>query len=134
MPLLPGNKFNTKKTPPRRSLSLNNLNKLESSIREEEYGIDYGQPAMRIAGQVIKFDTENGIWISEKSGSSGGVSQKEFIKLRKRNESLVEENNLLKLKIEILLDMLTETTSEKQELEQDLEHYGSGSKKSNRKR
>ncbi|XP_038066097.1 protein chibby homolog 1-like [Patiria miniata] len=134
MPLLPSNKFNTKKTPPRRSLSLNNLNKLESSIREEEYGADYGQPAMRIAGQVIKFDSENGIWISETSGSSGGVSQREFIKLRKQNESLAEENNLLKLKIEMLLDMLAETTAEKQVLERDVGQYGSRSQKSSRKR
>ncbi|XP_033630906.1 protein chibby homolog 1-like [Asterias rubens] len=132
MPLL-GNKFNTKKTPPRRSLSLNNLNKLESSIREEEYGNDYGQPAMRIAGQIIKFDADDGVWISE-TGSSGGVSQKEFIKLRKQNESLAEENNLLKLKVELLIDMLSETTAEKQQLERDMGEYGTGGKKSIKKR
>ncbi|XP_072167762.1 protein chibby homolog 1-like [Diadema setosum] len=122
MPLL-GNKFNTKKTPPRRSASLNNLNRLESSIREEEYGMTYGQPKVKLGGQELKFDEDNGMWIAE-SGPSGGISQREFIKLRKQNQSLSEENNLLKLKIELLLDMLAETTAEKHLMEKDLGDYG----------
>lgn len=38
--------------------------------------------------------------------SGGNVSGKELQRLRKKNVQLEEENNLLKLKIEILLDMV----------------------------
>ena len=36
----------------------------------------------------------------------GGASHKEVMKLRKQNQLLSEENNLLKLKIDVLLDMV----------------------------
>ena len=49
------------------------------------------------------------LYISDSSG--GGVSQREFVKLRKQNQSLKEENNLLKLKMEILLDMVRQNIS-----------------------
>lgn len=39
--------------------------------------------------------------------SEGNVSSKEVQKLKKRNLQLEEENNLLKLKIELLLDMVS---------------------------
>lgn len=38
--------------------------------------------------------------------SAGGASHKEVMKLRKQNQLLSEENNLLKLKIDVLLDMV----------------------------
>lgn len=58
------NKFSTKKTPPRRSVSLNNLNNLESSIREENYGMNYDVPKFKLGGHEFKFDDENGMWVS----------------------------------------------------------------------
>lgn len=44
--------------------------------------------------------------------SGGNVSGKELHRLRKKNLQLEEENNLLKLKIEILLDMVIITKSQ----------------------
>lgn len=41
--------------------------------------------------------------------SGGNVSGRELQHLRKKNVQLEEENNLLKLKIEILLDMVRKT-------------------------
>jgi cell division protein FtsB len=38
--------------------------------------------------------------------SGGTVSSKEMQRLKKRNLQLEEENNLLKLKIDLLLDMV----------------------------
>lgn len=38
--------------------------------------------------------------------SGGNVSGRELQRLKKRNVQLEEENNLLKLKIEVLLDMV----------------------------
>jgi len=52
---------------------------------------------------------EGGEWISE---TTGGGTQREAIKLRKQNVVLAEENNLLKIKVELLLDMLAERTAE----------------------
>ncbi|XP_030018887.1 protein chibby homolog 1 isoform X2 [Sphaeramia orbicularis] len=106
MPLF-GSTFSPKKTPPRKCASLSSLHTLDHSTRELELGLEYGPPVMNIAGQSWKF--EDGQWITE---SGGNVPTKELQRLRKRNVQLEEENNLLKMKIEILMDMLTETTVE----------------------
>ncbi|XP_071400148.1 protein chibby homolog 1 isoform X1 [Centroberyx affinis] len=123
MPLFVGNTFSPKKTPPRKSASLSNLHtvsggglQLDRSTREVELGLEYGAPVMNIGGQSLKF--EEGQWIAD---SGGSVSGKEVQRLKKRNMQLEEENNLLKLKIEILLDMLTETTAESHLMERELE-------------
>uniref|UniRef100_W5KN37 Chibby 1, beta catenin antagonist n=1 Tax=Astyanax mexicanus TaxID=7994 RepID=W5KN37_ASTMX len=121
MPLF-GNTFSPKKTPPRKSASLNSLHTLDRSTREVELGVEYGAPVLNIGGQSLKF--EEGQWITE---SGGNMSSKEVQKLKKRNLQLEEENNLLKLKIELLLDMLTETTAESHLVQKELEdmknHY-----------
>ncbi|XP_059893086.1 protein chibby homolog 1 isoform X1 [Gadus macrocephalus] len=115
MPLF-GNTFTPKKTPPRKSASLSNLHTLDRSTREVELGLEYGVPVMNIGGQSLKF--EEGQWTSE---SGGTVSSKEMQRLKKRNLQLEEENNLLKLKIDLLLDMLSETTAESHLMERELE-------------
>ncbi|XP_048758028.1 protein chibby homolog 1-like isoform X1 [Ostrea edulis] len=107
MPLsLFGNKFSPKKTPPRRSHSLSNLH-LDATQTREEFGPDVGPVKLKLGGSEIQFD--NGMWVAE--SSAGGASHKEVMKLRKQNQLLSEENNLLKLKIDVLLDMLAEATA-----------------------
>ncbi|XP_020371639.1 protein chibby homolog 1 [Rhincodon typus] len=125
MPLF-GNVFSPKKTPPRKSASLSSLHTLDRVSREIELGLDHGAPVMNIGGQSLKFD--NGQWVSESVGDSG--IHKEVQRLRKRNQQLEEENNLLRLKIDILLDMLSETTAESHLMEKELEEL----KTHNRKR
>ncbi|XP_041938705.1 protein chibby homolog 1 isoform X1 [Alosa pseudoharengus] len=115
MPLF-GNTFSPKKTPPRKSASLSNLHTLDRSTREIELGLEYGAPVMNIGGQSLKF--EEGQWITE---SGGNVSGKEVQRLKKRNQQLEEENNLLKLKVDLLLDMLSETTAETHLIQKELE-------------
>lgn len=88
---------------------LRKAHKLDRSTRELELGLDYGTPTMNLAGQSLKF--ENGQWVAD-SVISGGVDRRETQRLRKRNQQLEEENNLLRLKVDILLDMLSETTAE----------------------
>ncbi|XP_061749254.1 protein chibby homolog 1-like isoform X2 [Nerophis ophidion] len=97
-----GNVFSPKKIPPRKSASLSSLHTLDRSTRELELGLEYGPPVMNIGGQTLKF--EDGQWITD---SGGNVSVKEVERLKKKNIQLEEENNILKLKIEILLDMDT---------------------------
>ncbi|XP_072312218.1 protein chibby homolog 1 isoform X2 [Eucyclogobius newberryi] len=115
MPLF-GSTFSPKKTPPRKAASLSSLHTLDRSTREVELGTEYGPPCMNIGGQTWKF--EDGQWITE---SGGTVSNKEMQRLKKRNAQLEEENNLLKLKIEILMDMHTETTVQYHLKEKELE-------------
>ncbi|CAL1541766.1 unnamed protein product [Lymnaea stagnalis] len=100
------NKFSPKKTPPRRAQSLSNLH-LDASESKAEFGLDYGAVKVSLGGNEVAF--ENGMWINETAG--GAASHKEVTKLRKANQTLHEENNLLKLKIDILLDMLAETSA-----------------------
>ncbi|OCT85478.1 hypothetical protein XELAEV_18023646mg [Xenopus laevis] len=107
MPLF-GSTFSPKKVPPRKSASLSNLHALDRTTKEVELGLDYGSPSINIAGQSLKF--ENGQWMTE-SGGTG--SQREVQRLRKRNQQLEEENNLLRVKVDLLLDMLEETLSER---------------------
>lgn len=107
MPLgLFGNKFTPKKTPPRRAQSLSNLN-LDAEQSRSEFGVDYGGVKLNLGGQEVAF--ENGLWVAE-SGVGGG-SQREMLRLKKTNQQLHEENNLLKLKVDILLDMLAEISA-----------------------
>ncbi|KAI9529301.1 Protein chibby 1 [Dissostichus eleginoides] len=115
MPLF-GSTFSPKKIPPRKSASLSSLHTLDRSTREVELGLEYGPPVMNLGGQSWKF--EDGQWISESGGNSSG---REVQRLKKKNVQLEEENNLLKLKIEILLDMLTETTVEYHLIEKEVE-------------
>ncbi|XP_046710358.1 protein chibby homolog 1-like isoform X2 [Silurus meridionalis] len=121
MPLF-GNAFSPKKTPPRKSVSLSSLYTLDRSTREIELGLEYGAPMMNIGGQSLKF--EDGQWITE---SGPLMSSKEVQKLKKRNLQLEEENNLLKLKIKLFIDMLLETTVESHLMQKELEdikrHY-----------
>ncbi|KAM7115126.1 protein chibby homolog 1 isoform 1-T3 [Molossus nigricans] len=121
MPLF-GNTFSPKKTPPRKSASLSNLHNLDRSTREVELGLDYGTPSMNLAGQSLKF--ENGHWVTE-TGISGSVDQREAQRLRKRNQQLEEENNLLQVKVDILLDMFSETTAEFQIMKKELDELKS---------
>ncbi|KAM8777971.1 protein chibby homolog 1 isoform 1-T3 [Rhynchonycteris naso] len=121
MPLF-GNTFSPKKTPPRKSASLSNLQNLDRSTREVELGLDYGTLIMNLAGQNLKF--ENGHWITE-TRVSEGVDQREAQRLRKRNQQLKEENNILQLKVDILLDMFSETTAEFQIMKKELDELKS---------
>ncbi|XP_051969075.1 protein chibby homolog 1-like [Xyrauchen texanus] len=123
MPLF-GNTFSPKKTPPRKSASLSNLHTLDRSTRETEIGLEYGAPVMNIGGQTFKF--EDGQWITE---SASNVSGKEVQRLKKRNLQLEEENNLLKIKIEVLLDMLSESTAETHLILKELEDIKNNSRR-----
>ncbi|XP_033211849.1 protein chibby homolog 1 [Belonocnema kinseyi] len=116
MPLF-SSKFSPKKTPIRKaSVSLANKD-LSPKRLEKELGPDIGEIRICLGEQQAVFD--HGMWIPE-SGQIGGTF-KENESLKKDLRKLEEENNLLKIKLEVLLDMLTQTTAEanldKEELE-----------------
>ena len=103
MPLF-GNKFSPKKGVARKWPSLSNLN-LDASTQQTEFGLDYGPIKIKLGDNEIVFD--KGQWISEAGGGGSGTgSQRNLMNLQQENHHLHEENNLLKLKLEILLDMV----------------------------
>nr|CAB3228086.1 protein chibby homolog 1-like [Phallusia mammillata] len=107
--------FSPKKSEARKSASLSNLANLDASDRAREFGLEYGEASIKLNGAEFKF--EDGLWQAE--SGVGGVPHKEMIKLKKENERLTDENNMLKLKLDILLDMVSETTAECQLLEKE---------------
>ncbi|XP_053988919.1 protein chibby homolog 1 [Hylaeus volcanicus] len=116
MPLF-SNKFSPKKTPTRKAGVFLANKDLSPKRIEKELGPNVGPIRLKLGDQEAVF--ESGLWIPE-SGTIGGT-YKENEKLKKEVKKLEEENNLLKLKFEVLLDMLTQTTadfhSQKEELD-----------------
>ncbi|MPC58744.1 protein chibby homolog 1-like isoform X2 [Portunus trituberculatus] len=103
-----GRSFSPGKSPPRRSSSLSSLRR-ESDKSGQDLARDFSKIRLNISGQNATFD--DGEWVSE-GGSRGRVSNREVAQLCQKNQSLLEENNLLKLKVELLLDMLTEKSAD----------------------
>lgn len=79
---------------------------LDSTQLKQEFGIECGPAKINLGGSEMAF--EDGQWIPV--NGFGAASHQEMMLLRKKNEQLQNENNFLRLKIESLLDMLTETT------------------------
>ncbi|KAL3273481.1 hypothetical protein HHI36_014922 [Cryptolaemus montrouzieri] len=97
MPLF-GNKFSPKKTPLRKGgLQLSNENKLEELV------LDNRNVLLQLGHHTLKF--QNGEWIPE-SGADASI-YKTNQKLKKQVHELQEENNLLKVKFEILLNLVS---------------------------
>ncbi|XP_018577423.1 protein chibby homolog 1 isoform X2 [Anoplophora glabripennis] len=94
-------KFSPKKAPRRKGADI-------SSGTIEELTSDQRTLHIKISDQ--KYIFENGDWIPESGRNS--VMHKSGQRLKKKMEVLQEENNLLNLKLEILLNMLTQTTAE----------------------
>lgn len=128
MPLFGRNKgfVPNQKTPRRKSASLTNLSSLDDSVySQNDLQVDGGGPIrVCLGGQELVF--EDGNWITGrrfvKSGSldrqsfylfcvtesgSGAESSREVVRLKKHIRELTEENNLLKFKNELLLDMVS---------------------------
>ncbi|XP_011494017.1 PREDICTED: protein chibby homolog 1-like [Ceratosolen solmsi marchali] len=109
--------FSPKKTPTRKaSVSLSTKDLSPKKI-EKELGPNIGEIRICLGDQQAVFDA--GLWVPE-SGKVG-CTFKENEKLKKEIKKLEEENNLLKIKFELLLDMLTQATVnanvDKEELE-----------------
>eukprot|EP00048_Salpingoeca_helianthica_P020361 m.6176 g.6176 ORF g.6176 m.6176 type:complete len:125 (-) comp4713_c0_seq1:52-426(-) len=62
---------------------------------------------------------EDGCWRSE--NASAGQPNKELALMRKRVQELSEENNMLKFKVEVLLDMLAINKADFQTLQKELD-------------
>ncbi|XP_072931876.1 protein chibby homolog 1 [Epargyreus clarus] len=107
MPLF-SSKFTPKTIPVRRQDTSVLKNELGSDYASKELSIDIGPLKLKLGDFEITF--EDGQWIP--ASGRAGAAHKEVIRLKKELERLEEENNMLRLKFEILLDMMTDKTVE----------------------
>ncbi|XP_054283956.1 protein chibby homolog 1 isoform X1 [Macrosteles quadrilineatus] len=98
MPLFSSNKFLSKKTPQRKTF--HNFPKRKAG-EEENLKFEIDKIRINVGEQRAVF--EDGEWIPE--GGVGGQRVQESLRSRQQLQQLESENNLLKLKIEVLLDM-----------------------------
>merc|ERR1739838_567399 len=104
-----GRSFSPGKSPPKRSSSLSSLGRRDSERSSKDITQEFNKIKLNIGGQKSSF--QDGEWIAESGSKSKGTSR-EISRLQQHNQTLQEENNLLKLKVEMLLDMLTEKSAE----------------------
>ncbi|CAF1608538.1 unnamed protein product [Rotaria magnacalcarata] len=102
--------FSIRKTKPRPAVSRSPL-KLPAEELARELGPQYQTIDVRIGTQKLAFDIEHGDWIADGIVSTA-VSAREMTKLEKRKRELEEDNNILRTKLDILLEMLAEVTAE----------------------
>ncbi|KOB52157.1 putative leucine-rich protein, partial [Operophtera brumata] len=130
MPLF-SNKFSPKTIPVRRQ---------DTSVIKNEFGSDYASKELSLDIAPLKlklgdFDVsfEDGQWIP--ASGKAGTAHKENLRLKTELDRLEEENNMLRLKFEILLDMMTDKTVEaEQEQMQRAQSLGSLKQKSKKQR
>ncbi|CAL8079098.1 unnamed protein product [Calicophoron daubneyi] len=115
-------RFSVPKFPARKASSMTNLSQLDATTKSQEFSVDFGPIRTRLSGRDLVF--RDGNWVIENADSSMNTLQtdRETVRVRKENHQLTEENNLLKLKVEILLDMLAETTAEVHLQENEIEN------------
>lgn len=127
MPLF-SSKFTPKKSVPRQASSISTLHReFDTSQSKTELGIDYGPVTVKLSERVSTLNPDTGEWeasnwkqqqterdkeqrdnLARNAGNAmDNNSSNEVGKLRKINKKLQDENRLLKLKIEILLDMVS---------------------------
>uniref|UniRef100_A0A8C8SGV7 Chibby family member 3 n=1 Tax=Pelusios castaneus TaxID=367368 RepID=A0A8C8SGV7_9SAUR len=105
--------------PLRRITSMSTFYLLDYRTRQAELGLGYGPPRAQLSD--AKFIFQDGKWQGENGLSYqppllqlfSSHNQEQSCKvLKKENKALLEENNYLKLQLELLMDMLTETTAQ----------------------
>ncbi|KAI5651800.1 chibby family domain-containing protein [Phthorimaea operculella] len=112
MPLF-SNKFAPRTIPVRRQDTAVIKNEFGSDYAAKELALDIGPIKMKLGDFEMSY--EDGQWIP--ASGKAGAAHKENIRLKKELEQLEEENNMLRLKFEILLDMMTDKTVEAEQYE-----------------
>ncbi|KPJ19697.1 Protein chibby-like 1 [Papilio machaon] len=114
MPLF-SNKFTPKTIPVRRNDTSVIRNEFGSDYAAKELSIDLSPLKIKLGDFEVSF--EEGQWIP--ASGRAGAAHKENLRLKKELEQLEEENNMLRLKFEILLDMMTDKTVEAEQQQQE---------------
>lgn len=120
-------RFFPRRPPLRQAIPLSTFYLLDYQTRQAELGMDYGPPCAQLSKD--KFVFQNGEWQGDNIHQTMPLLQllssqdKESPNkgLKKENKALLEENNYLKLQLELLMDMLTETTARLHTVEKKLD-------------
>ncbi|CAF2410933.1 unnamed protein product [Rotaria sp. Silwood2] len=102
--------FSIHKTKPRRFTSRSPL-KLPAEEMARELGVQYQTIDARIGNQKITYDISQASWKSDGTVNTF-VDSREMAKLEKTKRELEDDNNVLRAKIDMLLEMLAEITAE----------------------
>ncbi|XP_070591953.1 protein chibby homolog 3 [Erythrolamprus reginae] len=134
-------KFYPRRPTLRQASSLSTFYLLDYKTRQAELGMDYDHPRAQL--NKTKFVFHNGEWKNENiphqmpSLQLFPSPEKESPNkaLKKANKYLLEENNYLKLQVDLLMEMLTDSTSRLHLVEKKLDTttWHSKTKKSNNK-
>ena len=121
------NSFKSGRKPtPRRSASLSALNSLDETLYSQtDMPIDYdGEIKLALGTHELVF--RGGQWVREREedntssiGRAGSISSQAYSKLEQQNQKLQEENNLLRYKMEALLDMMAVYIAEHRQAERE---------------
>jgi hypothetical protein len=110
MPLFSG-KFAFKKSPARKLNPISLFNReLTQSYTPFDYNSNEEPIKIELGKQILSFDTKIGEWITSNT-SNDLIKDSQLDKmndLRNKNELLQQENRLLKLKLEILMQMVSQ--------------------------
>lgn len=88
---------------------------LDYNSRMATLGLD-GPPTLSLAGRSFTF--VEGRWVSSSPGESSKSSSR-LRRLKQRKQALEEENNALRLRQEVLMDMLSEAVAQLEGLRQE---------------
>ncbi|XP_053575615.1 protein chibby homolog 1-like [Bombina bombina] len=100
-------RFNPKKSYPRKFIPMSSLYLL-NDWSKYGLGLDYGPPEINLDNKIYAF--YNGSWVIEGDSQCAPKASIAHNRLLARNKTLIKEKNCLKLQMEILIDMLAETT------------------------
>jgi hypothetical protein len=103
MPIFPHRKF-TPKLPKQRELRLNTVPK-----RAEEID-DFRSIKLKLSGEK-EFQFVDGVWMGLKKSQPEAID--DITRIVRTNKRLEEENAMLNVKMDIMLDLLTECVAEK---------------------
>nr|XP_009670463.1 PREDICTED: protein chibby homolog 3 [Struthio camelus australis] len=109
-------RFLPKRPPLRQITYLPIFYQVDYKTRQTEVGLDYGPPRAHL--NEAKFIFREGKWEKENSSSpqqaglqmSSSLLWEKASEILEKNQALLKENNYLKLQLELLMDMLIETT------------------------
>ncbi|CAF0738849.1 unnamed protein product [Rotaria sordida] len=106
------NAFSIRKTKPRKAVSRSPL-KLPADELARELGPQYQAIDARVGNQKLAYDIAQGDWMADGIISTV-VPAREMAKLEKKKRELEEDNNVLRTRLDILLEMLAEVTAEQE--------------------